>query len=247
MGLCPRQEATCVLRGTLRDQIPFVVEHHLTVPRTARYYTLGQAATARELWMVLHGYGQLARFFLRPFEGLEDQRLVAAPEALSRDYIDEVHSRVGATWMTREDREAEIRDQATYLDALATHLLAQCPPGTPLHVLGFSQGVATASRWAMAPAFPIRRMVLWAGSMAAELKAPQLAACWKDTKLVLVRGGQDHLVGQEELERSEARLREARVNFRTLHFPGGHALDRITLRLVMNDDPPAPGPQDPSG
>lgn len=236
-----------MLRGTLRDQIPFVVEHHLTVPRTARYYTLGQAATARELWMVLHGYGQLARFFLRPFEGLEDQRLVAAPEALSRDYIDEVHSRVGATWMTREDREAEIRDQATYLDALATHLLAQCPPGTPLHVLGFSQGVATACRWAMAPAFPIRRMVLWAGSMAAELKAPQLAACWKDTKLVLVRGGQDHLVGQEELERSEARLREARVNFRTLHFPGGHALDRITLRLVMNDDPPAPGPQDPSG
>ncbi|MCO6484065.1 MAG: hypothetical protein J5I62_14870 [Flavobacteriales bacterium] len=221
-------------------------EHHITVPRTARYHTLGQAATARELWMVLHGYGQLARFFLRPFEGLENGRLIAAPEGLSRFYTDEAHSRVGATWMTREDREAEIRDQASYLDALAEHLLAQCPPNTPLHVLGFSQGVATVCRWAMAPAFPIQRMVLWAGSMATELKVPQLAACWKNTKLVLVRGRQDHLVGQEELERSEARLREARVNFRTIHFPGGHALDRVMLRQVMNDDPPAPGPRYPS-
>ena len=63
-----------------------VEEHRITVPRTARYYTLGEAVTASELWLVLHGYGQLARFFLRPFEGMERGRLIAAPEALSRFY-----------------------------------------------------------------------------------------------------------------------------------------------------------------
>ena len=111
-------------------------EHHLSTPRTARYHTLGDPASATHIWIVLHGYGQLARYFLRPFEGLETGQLIAAPEGLSRFYSDIAHTRVGATWMTREDRDHEIIDQAIYLDRLAVHLQQQCPPGTPLSVLG---------------------------------------------------------------------------------------------------------------
>lgn len=214
-----------------------VEEDHITVSRTARYHTLGQGQDAREVWIVLHGYGQLARYFLRHFEGLEAERLIAAPEALSRYYTDVGHTRVGATWMTREDREAEIADQAGYLEALAGHLLRSCPPETRLNVLGFSQGVATACRWTVATSFPIHRMVLWGGTMALELQAGQLAKGWKDTQVVLVHGEQDAMVGRDDLERSEARLREAQVTFRTRHFPGGHALDRTTLRQVMAGDP----------
>ena len=37
------------------------VEHHLEVSRTARYWVLGEGTAApREVWFVLHGYGQLA-------------------------------------------------------------------------------------------------------------------------------------------------------------------------------------------
>ena len=39
-------------------------------------------AVARMVRVVLHGYGQLARFFLNKFEGLEDGLLIAAPEGL---------------------------------------------------------------------------------------------------------------------------------------------------------------------
>lgn len=209
-------------------------EHHLTVPRTTRYHTLGEAAHARALWIVLHGYGQLARFFLRHFEGLEEGRLIVAPEALSRYYTDAGHTRVGATWMTREDREAEIRDQATYLNTLAEKVLAECPKGTPLHVLGFSQGVATACRWAMASAHPIRRLVLWGGSMAVELQPALMQERWKDTEITLVHGEQDELVGEAELERNEARLREAQVPFHVKRFSGGHVLERTCLRQIMD-------------
>jgi len=125
-----------------------VVEHHITVPRTARYHALGDAATASEIWIVLHGYGHLARYFLRKFEGLEEGRLIVAPEGLSRFYLDDGHTRVGATWMTREDRELEIADQLTYLDQLTEHLRAGSRADIRLNVLGFSQGVATACRWA---------------------------------------------------------------------------------------------------
>jgi predicted esterase len=214
-----------------------VEEHHITVPRTARYHTLGVAATARELWMVLHGYGQLARFFLRPFEGLEEHRLIAAPEGLSRFYTDEAHSRVGATWMTREDREAEIRDQATYLDALAEHLRAQCPPNTPLHVLGFSQGVATACRWAATTTVPIKSLVLWAGSMPPELEPSRLRDHWRTLHVMLVHGEQDKLVSPEIAAQSAIRLRDAGIAHKVEAFQGGHVLDRLTLQMVLDGTP----------
>ena len=225
-----RERLTC----RSNSQYPSVEEHHITVPRTARYHTLGEAATSGELWLVLHGYGQLARYFLRPFEGLEQGRLIAAPEALSRFYTDEAHSRVGATWMTREDREAEIADQGTYLNALAEKLLAQCPAGAPLHVLGFSQGVATACRWAATTTVPIKGLVLWAGSMPPELEPSRLRDHWRTLHVTLVHGEQDKIVGAEVLSQASARLRDAGVAHLMVRFHGGHALDRQVLRQVMD-------------
>ena len=101
--------------------------------------------------MVLHGYRQLARRFLRRFEPVAgDHRRIVAPEGLSRFYADPGRGRhgpasaVGASWMTREDRENEIRDYVAYLDQLWQHLRTDSPGRTRLVVLGFSQGVATA-------------------------------------------------------------------------------------------------------
>ena len=80
----------------------------------------------RELWYVLHGYGQLAAPFLDDFRAIDDgTRLIVAPEALSRFYEGDVQARlhkdakVGASWMTREDRDAEIADYVAYLDTRA--------------------------------------------------------------------------------------------------------------------------------
>ena len=39
-------------------------EHRIQVRRSARYYTMGDAGSAQELWLVCHGYGQLAARFL---------------------------------------------------------------------------------------------------------------------------------------------------------------------------------------
>src|SRR2546425_1041706 len=87
-------------------------EHHLAVDKTARYYSLGEPGPAtRQLWFVCHGYGQLAGRFLRHFEPLDDgSRVIIAPEGLSRFYLSEspAERRVGASWMTREDRLVEM-------------------------------------------------------------------------------------------------------------------------------------------
>ena len=140
-------------------------ERHLRVLRTARYHVLGDVAKARSVWIVIHGYGQLARFFLNAFEEHCDDRLIVAPEGLSRFYTDASHQRVGATWMTREDRDHEIQDHVAYLEALCD-LVRKETGDVPLHTLGFSQGVATVVRWMMHGKTKPRNVILWGGQPA---------------------------------------------------------------------------------
>src|SRR5690349_9508611 len=95
-------------------------EHHVTVERTARYYTLGDEANKnKELWIVLHGYRNLARNFIEWFSPIAANAFIVAPEALSRFYTKgsggpDSPSTVGASWMTREDRLNEIQDHVAY-------------------------------------------------------------------------------------------------------------------------------------
>ena len=106
-------------------------EHSIKVRRSARYYTLGpdDERAVRDVWFVLHGYGQLAAQFIGIFEALNDgTRLIVAPEALNRFYVAGVETApaaergVGATWMTREDRLNEIDDYVAAGVALNTSL-----------------------------------------------------------------------------------------------------------------------------
>src|SRR5688572_18536754 len=121
--------------------------HHIQTTRTARYYTLGELnEQTTDVWIVLHGYGQLAEYFIRHFKNIQqDHHFIVAPEALSRYYLNENTGRIGATWMTKEDRENEIQDYIQYLNNIVdTFNLPATKAGIPtkvrLHVLGFSQG-----------------------------------------------------------------------------------------------------------
>lgn len=208
-------------------------ERHITVPRTARYHTLGTAGS-KEVWFVLHGYGQLARYFLHHFEGLEEGRLIVAPEGLSRFYLDGSFGRVGASWMTREDREVEIADQLAYLDALAKQVSGDA--ALPVNVLGFSQGVATACRWAAMGKTRIQRIVVWGGSMPPELGQDPTAGRWRQCSFDLVHGKADTVVGSDVLERNASLLRGASVPFTLHEHDGGHTLDRLLLGRLMGAD-----------
>src|SRR2546427_12791548 len=152
-------------------------EHHLAVDKTARYYSLGEPGPAtRQLWFVCHGYGQLAGRFLRHFEPLDDgSRVIIAPEGLSRFYLSEspAERRVGASWMTREDRLVEIEDYVRDLDAADDHLRGgmRSEP-VSVHAIGFSQGGATGSRRAALGKEHRRRLGPWGGGVPPESQPP---------------------------------------------------------------------------
>jgi dienelactone hydrolase len=214
-------------------------EHHITIPRTARYYTLGPERGATALWIVCHGYGQLARFLLRHFEPLDDgTRRIVAPEALSRFYLenpggDHRSARVGATWMTRDDREVEIADYVRYLDLIHAEAVAGgVSVAAPLTVLGFSQGVATVCRWVARGTVKVQRLVLWAERLPPDLDLAQAGAVLRELDLVLVAGDQDPAGAADRVAEDGARLDAAGIPYRRITFPGGHHLDAGVLRSL---------------
>ena len=202
-----------------------MTEHHLSVRRTARYFTLGPAAaTAREVWIVLHGYGQLAARFLRAFAPLDDgARCIVAPEGLSRFYAETGRNdKIGASWMTREDRLAEIDDYIRYLDALYAEVMGSAL--VPVTVLGFSQGTATAARWLAQGNVKAGRLILWGGEVPPDLDLAAARQRWEKTDVTLVVGSEDQYITPKVLSRDEQRLREHGISFRVERFEGGHEI-----------------------
>ncbi len=211
-------------------------EHHFVTQRTARYFTRGSAEGVREVWFVLHGYGQLASAFLEDFEVLHNEsRLFVAPEALSRYYL-AGHKRVGASWMTREDRLTEIDDYVAYLDTLYDHIFASVDRSTvKVHLLGFSQGAATASRWATLGRMKADRLLLWAGELAHDLDLGVHAETLRRLALTLIVGTEDQFITPERLAELETRLIKYSIPYRLRPFKGNHRLDVETLQIVAQE------------
>jgi predicted esterase len=217
-------------------------EHHISVTRTARYCTLGQSGPGtREVWFALHGHGQLAPYFIRAFEDLDDgSRLIVAPEALNRYYLEPTSwqgagkARVGATWMTREERLVEIEDYVRYLDTLYDGVFSKLDrKAVRVTVLGFSQGVATAARWLCRGTARSERLVLWSGPFPPELDGESVAPL-RNLQLVWVLGDNDEMARPDVVQSESARIATLGLDAALVRFPGGHQLDRDTLRKLAS-------------
>src|SRR5947209_18337327 len=203
-------------------------EHILTTSRTARYFTVGSLEEAAELWIVCHGYGQLASRFLERFGPIaDDQRCVVAPEGLSRFYLtaSPAERRVGASWMTREDRLHEIDDYVRYLDGVYGNVV---PRNARVTALGFSQGTATVCRWAGLGSSRLDRLIVWGGEVPPDLDLKRLRV----PGLTLVYGTRDQFFTPKVVAATEARLREHEIGYDLVAFDGAHEISEPTLLQV---------------
>lgn len=201
----------------------------LVVNRHARVGLLGNPDTATEAWLVLHGYGMLARGILHWFENAAaPHRVLIAPEALSRFYtvLSEGKRAVGASWVTREDLANELEDIADYLSAALEQL---APPGALLHVHGFSQGVSVGARWVVRTERKVARLVCWAGHFPEDVAAHDLKRKLVHEPLHLVVGDRDKRVLPETIEADAIRLRTDGLEVKLHRFDGGHNINAGVL------------------
>jgi len=212
-------------------------EHYVTVERTARFVTMGASnGQPAEAWFVCHGYGQLAASFVQGLSALDDgTRLFVAPEALSRFYLDGPHQDVGASWMTRENRENEMRDYLKYLDIVKSEVFSRIDGAAArITVLGFSQGAATAARWACRSPVHTEKLVIWGESLPPELEDDEGLKRLRAMKLVSVGGTRDEFFTESRRNELRERLNRLDVPFEEKSFDGGHRLDDRTLLEIAS-------------
>ncbi len=218
-----------------------IIEQELHFDYRARYYTEGvMSAATTKIWFVMHGYGQLARFFLKRFKVLSDEGVfVIAPEGLSTFYLEEVTSRVrtgnnrvGATWMTRENRIADIEN---YISLLNHIYKKEVPEGFSgeITLLGFSQGAATATRWAIDGNNPFHQLILWSGILPPDMNFEKAHEILKDKKILEVFGKTDPYVTDEKLNEVTSLNTRLGLNPTIIKFDGGHEInEEVLIRLI---------------
>lgn len=212
----------------------------IEVRRTAVFASLGPepGLDVRELWYVLHGQGMRAVAFLEMARAAASpSRLIVAPEALSRYYEGAVTRKdapVVASWMTRDERESEIRDYVRYLDDLHANLTARLGGSTPpVTIIGFSQGGAASVRWVANGNVKPARLVVWASSLPPDVDFAANAAI-RAPQFTYVHGTKDVYITPKVLDQQLGMLRAANLPHASVSFEGGHRLDDNTLKRIAS-------------
>ena len=171
------------------------MDHHLNISFKAAYSTLNEiTSNTKHIWIVCHGYGQLASHFIKRFDVFDPQEhFVLAPQGLSKFYLKE-YTNVGASWMTKEDRSTDLENQRSYFDSLMDHVFGGIDLNDyEVHLLGFSQGVSAISRLAAYKEIPFSNLILWAGGFPPELTPDDFSFANSKAKLKIVLGDRDAL------------------------------------------------------
>ena len=198
------------------------IAHSITTPKTARVFTHGTLTEKTKIvWIVTHGYGFLAEYFIKKFEILnEEEHFVIVPEALNRFYIKDLSGRVGASWMTTEDRANEINDYILYLENVYETFASQT--NAKIVGLGFSQGAATLARWAVKTEKRLNRIVFWGGSVPEDVFI-DMEKLNKFSPYLLV-GDEDQFISREKADDIMKGLVNAGLTFSHNFYKGGHAI-----------------------
>ncbi|MBI4853639.1 MAG: hypothetical protein HY819_17745 [Acidobacteria bacterium] len=210
--------------------------HNIEITKTARYCTLGKpSSNTQEIWFVCHGQGQLAAYFIKHFQNIEQEnRLIVAPEGLSRFYLDNMGGRIGACWMTREDRLNEIDNYVSYLDKLYEKVTSSVDDSNiKLNVLGFSQGVATVCRWVgLGKKKPVEKLILWGGITPPDLDLDATNEIFSNTKIFIVVGNQDQFADASVITHEEDRLKSHNLSYELITYDGGHQLNTDVIKTL---------------
>lgn len=204
----------------------------ITIPKTARYFVSGNNSEATQnVWFVLHGYAQLANYFIKNFETLDpDKHLIIAPEGLHRFYWSGFSGRVVASWMTKEDRLDDIQDYINYLSSVYDETINGLKnKNVKVHLLGFSQGGATASRWITSKRVQFDSLILWASVLPEDMDFESDRELFKTFRTFFVVGNDDEFLNKQQIEMHKNNLTLKNIPFSFIEFEGKHEIKADTL------------------
>ena len=214
-----------------------MIKKSISIAKKARYFQLGASSKSiSRIFIVLHGYAMLSEFFIQKFRNLDDgNTLIIAPEALNRFYIDANYGRVGASWMTKDERESDILENIEYLNSLIKIVYEEIGhKNFKLNILGFSQGGATACRWIFSSQMKVDNLILWAGDIPKDTLLEKNKKKWNSFDTHLVMGKQDHLINDKMKAKFLSLILDYKLDYKLTEYEGDHRIfPDVMLKLVQ--------------
>ncbi|NNC94860.1 MAG: hypothetical protein HKN92_04810 [Chitinophagales bacterium] len=208
--------------------------NHIRVSKTARYYTEGDLnKNTKVVVFLLHGYGQTALSMMKSCAGLKsDSRFLIAPEGLSRFYWEQFSGKVVASWMTSDDRETEISDYTRYLNKLYDQVQS-ISPDCKMICLGFSQGVATGTRWVSRNQRKFQKIISIAGAPAKEIDWNDPTDPINSIPHLYIVGNDDRWIDEKAIDRTRAKFDATGLNFEIEIFEGDHSINDEATAIIL--------------
>lgn len=217
-----------------------MIKKTLQIEKKARYFLLGNPGNDTSIvWVVLHGYGMLSEFFIQKFKKLENKNtLILAPEALNRFYIDTNYGRVGASWMTKDERQDDIKENIKYLNSLMDQIIREIGHNRfKINVLGFSQGGATACRWLFKSGLKFENLIMWAGDIPKDTLTEENRLKWNDMNTHLVMGKKDELINEEMKAKFLKLVTDYKLDYKLTLYDGDHRIyPDVLMELIKSFD-----------
>jgi len=207
------------------------MENSFSFPKTFRYETLNEERHPTKILFALHGYGQLAKFFIRKFTSISDDYLIVVPEGMHRFYLNGASGKVGASWMTKEARETDIQDNIDWLNALDREISTKFDI-TERVLLGFSQGGATAIRWKMNAQQPFDKTIIWASDFPPDME-PKMDQLKGEANNHFVIGSEDEYFNDDQQIKLISLYKS--VDFKISTYLGSHNIE-VPMLLQLLDD-----------
>ena len=201
-----------------------------------RFSVLGNLdQTTQSVLFVFHGQGQLAKFFINKFKSLTSLGItVIAPEGLHNYYLEGFNGRVGASWMTSENRLMAIENYLGYLNSLFQQINSQVSPKTKYSILGFSQGAATASRWIEQSNFDFKQFILWGGALPPDLNSKLISKRMNQKQFIQIFGNKDQYISSENIREIKVLTKKYNISSDYKIYGGGHDIDPAVLKELLN-------------
>jgi len=207
---------------------------YLKVQKTARVVIEGaNNPELKSVWLIAHGYGQLSTFFINKFEKLfAKENLFIVPEGLHRYYLNGFSGKIGASWMTREEREKDIEDYCNYMDVIYQNYISPLDKNIIVNALGFSQGGATICRWAAHTHNKIDNLIVWGSVIPPDMNWETDVQKLKTLNWHYVAGDNDELLSDKRRVEQLEILNKNGIKPNSIHYNGSHDILEEPLFLL---------------
>ena len=213
------------------------MKKQISIVKTHKYSQLGEfSKKTNTVWIVLHGYGMLSEYFIKKFECiLNDSTVVIAPEGSNRFYLENNYYRVGASWMTKLDKEKDIEDNISFIQTLYSNIIDEIGhTNFKLNTLGFSQGGATLVRWIMSNSITIDSLILWGSDIPKDCLTKEKKSRWTLIDVKLVIGNQDEYINEENKQKVIDLISSYGLKYELVEYEGSHKIIEKELEKIAS-------------